>query len=793
MKKFRRIFGYISLAFLLAGTVSAQPLPACYHTLSELYDFIFELEANDSLGLVHIDSIGHSRGDQLQEIFPIYAVKISDNADVFENEPVMLVICHIHAEEVIGIELSVDYMTRLTSQYQQYFNIVNNTQIYFIPTMNPDGLEVISLGWDNTWRKNGYKPPEMGQAACNVHPFSGGDSCGVDLNRNFDVNWIYGDTLWDPTGNELYDYYRGPAPFSEPEDRAVRDFARQIHPALSIVYHSSRTGNVAEQGIVAWRWGYGEGPYKWAPDSVAISNINDPYCNLQPKYLSGDTYTRVFGGTHNGCLQDWFYQQLGCIQILNEVGPGGQDLTQPPCGNQSGQLGFFVDQLRPSLEWMHRRLINYGPEFSNQAAVLNINTRDAVTDALISAEWRNLYTWSPVLGTWTTNEQFGRATFHPPMGQITIEARKEGYVTTDTTVTINPSGVRNLTIPLQPLPWYGMTFHIRDSAGNPVQGRVHLDCEFPRWITVPTGGQLVNLPEGTYRVTIIPDDESLMVMWRDFDLTWDGVLDVWSPPAEVVWSENFENGLGNWTPGGNHNDWHVEMDTTVYSHLNVLSATPVSGPFWPYVYPNDDTTWIQSQTINVPGGNVAFLQFDRRGRMDIPSDSFLVELTLDGQVWQQVAGFSDMDVPWTRTYVDLSTWTPSYFYLRFRLQSDAALGEVGMQIDNLKVFFATDLDADDIPPGVTYSYRITSAYPNPFNPSTTISYEVAGAGPVSFGIYNITGQEVRRFEVEAPAAGRYKLVWNGANHAGVTVPSGLYFAQLRAKGHVATHKLLLLR
>src|SRR6185436_5252932 len=100
----------------------------------------------------------------------------------------------------------------------------------------------------------------------------------------------------------------------EPEDQAVRDLALQIHPSLSIVYHSSRSGRVANQGIVAWAWGYDPGPYKFPPDCTAIWNIQDPYCNLLPKIGESGTYDRVKGGTHNGCLQDWFYQKLGCIQ-----------------------------------------------------------------------------------------------------------------------------------------------------------------------------------------------------------------------------------------------------------------------------------------------------------------------------------------------------------------------------------------------------------------------------------------------------------------------------------------------
>ena len=783
----RYIFMLVLVVVVVPGF--AQPLPECYHRLDQVHDFIFELEAFDTNNRVHIDSIGHSNGDMLGHQYPIYAVKISDTADVFQNEPVMLVICHIHAEEVIGLELCLDYMWRLVHQYGLYSGLVNSTQIYFIPTMNPDGLQVISYGvpmgdttlWDNTWRKNGYIPP---QTDCNVQPGSGGELCGVDLNRNFELNWIFGDTLWREASLERYDYYRGPSPFSEPEARAVRDFALQIKPSLSIVYHSSRQGVIAENGIVAWQWGTDPGPYKWAPDCTAIGNINRVYCGFE----NGLDYSTVFGGTHNGCLQDWFYWRLGCIQILTELGPPVN--IQPPCPT----LEDLIDADRASLNWLHRRLINNGQDMGSQPAVLRIYTRDT-SDTPISAEWRILNTQPvPSLAPWYTNEQFGRATFHPPLGWITIMARKEGYIADTASTSINPSGQQDLYLYLEPLSWHNLTINVRNAAGEGISGRVYLDCDFPKWLAVPAGGRVESLPEGEYRAMIVPDDGALMVMWRDFDLGGDATLDVWCPASELNWSENFENGLTGWTSDGSDEDhWHLAADTTTYMYGQSLYTNPTTGSLWPYVYPNDANTWMQYQTINVPSGNISYLQFDRRGRLEAPADSFLVEVSVDGQNWHQAAGFSDLDVPWTRTYVDLSEWTPVYFNLRFRLVSDHAVGELGMYVDNLKVYSGLDSSTPEPPTQLPRSYRIVDAYPNPFNPATTIRYQTAGSGTAEWAIFNISGQLVRTEQVAIAIEGDYKYLWNGADTHGVSVPTGLYFVQMRMNGHVSTHKVLLLR
>ena len=789
----------LAVAGWFAAGAFAQ-LPDCYHRLDQVYDFIFELDANDSLNRVHIDSIGHSRGDQLGVQYPIYAVKISDNADTFEDEPVMLVICHIHAEELLGLELCLDYMRDLVQG--QYMQVLNVTQIYFIPTMNPDGLQVISYGvpqgdstvWDLSWRKNGYHPPQWPND-CNVAPGMGGELCGVDLNRNFELNWVFGDTLWRPTSSQVFDYYRGPSAFSEPECRAVRDFAMEIKPALSIVYHMSRGDgqghSIGEQCITAWKWGDDPGPYKYPADCTAIGNINRRYAVLLDKEDGLNHYDYVQGGTHNGCLQDWFYWRLGTIQILTELGP--QFNIQPACD----YMYELIDDDRASLYWLHRRLVNLDVlnDMNGVAAVLKIYTRDATPpNPPISAEWRNVETWNEMLAPWYTNEQFGRATFHPPTGQITIMARKEGYADTTASTNINPSGQQILNLYLRPLTWYPMTFQIRNAAGEGVQGNVYLDCEFPKWISVPTGGQTVSLPEGNYQATIIPDDQSLMVMWREFELAGDGALDVWCPSAASAFNENFANGLGNWTSGGEHNFWRADTDTTVFNYWISLYSNPATGPVWPYVYENGTDAWAQySDIINVPGGNVAMLQFDRRGRMDVPADSLYAEISLDGSEWIKVGGYCDLDIGWTKTYADLSPWMPNNFFLRFRLTSDEALGELGMHIDNVRVLYATDLVAPKPPETLPMTYRITSAYPNPFNPSTTIRYEAAGAGVADWNIYNITGQLVRQDRVTIPAAGYYSFRWDGANERGTSVPTGLYLIQMRMNGHVSTQKVLLMR
>jgi len=791
-KRMRRLTVW---SFFLAAAIAAlsplawcQPIPSCYHSPAQIDSFIHALDARDTLGIMHIDSIGHSRGDMLGVVFPIWAVKISDNADVFEDEPTSLIIGHIHGEEVIGLELTLEFIRRLVDEYGLYRNLVNATQMYFIPTMNPDGLEVVTRGLDNTWRKNGYVPPELFGRPCTIVPGVGEDSCGVDLNRNFDLNWIYGDTLWYRADAEPFDYYRGPAAFSEPETQAVRDFAMRIKPTLSVVAHTSRSGNVTEMGIVAWKWGPDPGPYKFPPDCTSIGWLNHEYCALLQN-SQGSGYQPNFGNTHNGCLQDWFYRQLGTVQILTELGPPVN--IQPQCST----LTRIIEQDIPSLNWLNRRLVNLGHDGLTPLAIY---TRDSLTGEPISAEWRNLNpgAWSPVLAPWYTNEEYGRATALYLPGPVTIMARKEGYrPDTVTTVVLPSSGTQSIVLDLAPLPWHNLSVHLVDQYGRPFAGRVYLDSDYPRWVDVPEEGASVDIPEGEYTARFEADyPEGTSFAWESFYLSEDRSRTVGLGTPVDDFSEDFESGLGNWTVGGTGGNWRLDPDTTAMSFGLSLHTNPAG---FRAVYPDGADTWITyNNAISIAASWIpsAWLEFYRRGRLDVPTDSLFVEISLDGgDSWEVAAGFSDMELPWTRTVVNLTPWNAHTFNLRFRLKTDDVLGELGIHVDNVKVRNVVETAAPDIPQPIPYRYRITGSYPNPFNSSTTIAYEVAGPGEVKLVVFNLIGQEVRRFTEHHTSAGPQRMTWNGLGETGLPLTSGLYFVRLEAGGVHNTHKLLLLR
>jgi hypothetical protein len=82
-------------------------------------------------------------------------------------------------------------------------------------------------------------------------------------------------------------------------------------------------------------------------------------------------------------------------------------------------------------------------------------------------------------------------------------------------------------------------------------------------------------------------------------------------------------------------------------------------------------------------------------------------------------------------------------------------------------------------------------YPNPFNPTTQIRYELPQAGQVRLIIYNSLGQEVRRLVDKQQAAGYHHVTWNGRDHNGKPVPSGIYLYRLQVGDFVTTKRMLM--
>ena len=90
-------------------------------------------------------------------------------------------------------------------------------------------------------------------------------------------------------------------------------------------------------------------------------------------------------------------------------------------------------------------------------------------------------------------------------------------------------------------------------------------------------------------------------------------------------------------------------------------------------------------------------------------------------------------------------------------------------------------------------YALDQNFPNPFNPSTTIQFEIPERTMVRLTVYNTLGQEVRRLLSEHMAPGQYTMSWDAQDAAGRSVAGGIYFYRMETEDAVLTKKMLLLK
>ena len=231
------------LALLLVAPVSASAADEFprgfegYHTYHELWaDAKAIVAAHPSIAQRF--SVGTTYQGR-----SMWALKISDNVGVDENEPEVLYDGGTHSDEHMGVEMALRIAHWFADGYghdPRITSIVDSREIWVIINVNPDGTEYdIANGHFHYWRKNRQPTPGTGYI-------------GTDLNRNFGYKWGGGGRT---SSNPAAITYRGPHAFSAPETRAIRDFlaSRVVNGIQQIRTHIT----FHEAGrLVMWPYGY---------------------------------------------------------------------------------------------------------------------------------------------------------------------------------------------------------------------------------------------------------------------------------------------------------------------------------------------------------------------------------------------------------------------------------------------------------------------------------------------------------------------------------------------------------
>ena len=265
------------------------------------YHSYLELEAGlEALERAHPEIAQLSTIGLTLENRKIFALKISDNVALDEEEAEVLFLgCH-HAREWISVEvpfLLAGYLLENYAGDPQVRRAVDQSEIWLVPLVNPDGLEY-SIHSYRYWRKN--------------RRLNADGSFGVDLNRNYGYGWGYDNSGSSP--EPASEVYRGPSPFSEPETRAVRDFFEQRHFRALISYHSFSQ-------VILYPWGFIATPTDQDALHMSLASAMSTLMEAVNGRLYGFGASSASLYLTNGDTTDWAFGVAGIPAYTIELPP----------------------------------------------------------------------------------------------------------------------------------------------------------------------------------------------------------------------------------------------------------------------------------------------------------------------------------------------------------------------------------------------------------------------------------------------------------------------------------------
>ena len=229
----------------------------------------------------------------------IYWLRMSDNANVDEPEPEILYSSIHHAREPACLSQLIFYMWYLLENYgtdPEITAILDNTELYFVPLLNPDGYvynETTDPSGGGMWRKNRRD--------------HGGGYFGVDNNRNYSYEWGTTGISWDVWA----DNYPGTAAFSEAENQAMKWLCEQREFVMALNSHTSGD-------LLLYPHGYNP---VLTPDNSTFETISAMMVeqNGFNNMLSADLYPA------SGDSDDWMYAETSThdkiFAMTPEIGP----------------------------------------------------------------------------------------------------------------------------------------------------------------------------------------------------------------------------------------------------------------------------------------------------------------------------------------------------------------------------------------------------------------------------------------------------------------------------------------
>ncbi len=268
-----------------------------YWSYQEIYDLMSSTVA-DHPDIAAMELLGYSTRDGVE----IWALKLSDNPLIQEDEPDVSLDAVIHAREPVNTNIMAAFIQEMVAGYgsdPEITFLIDETEIWIIPILNPEGYLYVQTGIDSPWwRKN--KRDNDGDDIFEgvVYEYCGSSypsyPDGVDLNRNYDEGWTSaGSSL------ECSIVYRGPGPMSENESQLQQALFDREHFVAGMSFHS-----------------YSEYVGYCGDDPAGIQLCHDMAAAI-PREGSGYYDAEFFYG--NGQSYNWMYWEHGTQAYLVET------------------------------------------------------------------------------------------------------------------------------------------------------------------------------------------------------------------------------------------------------------------------------------------------------------------------------------------------------------------------------------------------------------------------------------------------------------------------------------------
>jgi len=235
----------------------------------------------------------------------------------------------------------------------------------------------------------------------------------------------------------------------------------------------------------------------------------------------------------------------------------------------------------------------------------------------------------------------------------------------------------------------------------------------------------------------------------------------------------------------------ILKDSTTFS-FTVLNVQDAPYPF--------DWVSTASDSINISQSNLSD-KYDLKWNTSKEVDGEVVDYLIYAQVGQtQVEMIHDTtDTSYAITYQEIleNVFEPfpmlPRVIVKFSIEATDGIDTVKVTGDDRVVFVNRYEYLSTESEGIPTEFALHENYPNPFNPTTTLRFDLPELSDLTLTIYNMLGQRVRTFNMQGKAAGYHTITWDATNDFGEQVGAGVYLYQLQAIDFVKTRKMVLLK